>query len=344
MAVRLLIVDDSPLIRSMLRAVLVGFPEISIVGEAADGLQAQALVKQLAPDVVTMDVVMPMMSGLETIERIMADRPTPIIVVADVHGDAQSLAMEALDRGAVALFPKPTGGFDANSRDALARAIKRAARVPMRPVTHAARPRVFARAATARGAAVRIEHIGIVGSTGSPRTLRAILSALPRSLACGIAVVQHTTKGFTHALASWLDEGAALDVEVARDGHRLEPGQIVIAPDDAHLEIGPGGAIRTRRAPPVDGHRPSATVLLRSMAQSFGARAAGVVLSGMGRDGADGLAELERAGGAVFVEDPDHAVVGGMPREALRSAPTAIVVPTTELGPMLARIGRPRAI
>jgi two-component system chemotaxis response regulator CheB len=343
MPVRLLIVDDSPLIRSMLRAVLAGFPEIAIVGEAADGLQAQSLVRQLAPDVVTMDVVMPMMSGLETIERIMADRPTPIVVVADVHGDAQSLAMEALDRGAVALFPKPTGGFDASNRDALARAITRAARVPMRPAAHATRPRAFARAATARGAALRTECIGIVGSTGSPRTLRAILSALPRTHTCGIAVVQHTTKGFTQALASWLDEGTALDVEVARDGHRLEPGQIVIAPDDAHLEIGPGGAIRTRRDPAVDGHRPSATVLLRSLAQSFGARAAGVVLSGMGRDGADGLAAIEHAGGAVFVEDPEHAVVGGMPREALRSAPTALVVPTAALGLTLARIGRPRS-
>src|SRR5262249_12378182 len=134
----------------------------------------------------------------------------------------------------------------------------------------------------------RIECIGIAGSTGSPRTLRAILGALPKSLECGIAVVQHTTRGFTQALVSWLDESSPLEVRLARDGHRLEPGQAIIAPDDAHLEIGRNGQIRLRRDGPVDGHRPSGTVLLRSLAQTYGANATGVVLSGMGRDGADG--------------------------------------------------------
>ncbi len=335
MSIRLLIVDDSPLIRSLLRTVLADSAEIEVVGEAADGLEAQALVEQLAPDVVTMDVVMPMMSGLETIERIMAKRPTPIVVVADVHGNAQALAMEALERGAIALFPKPTGGFDAGRIEELTRMIVRASKVPMRPST---RPK--ARRAPHVPLRARIECIGIVGSTGSPRTVRAILGALPRTLPCGVAIVQHTTRGFTQALASWLDESTPLDVRVARDGHRLEPGLIVIAPDDAHLEIGHGGVMRIRREPPVDGHRPSATVLLRSLAHSYGARATGVVLSGMGRDGADGLGALERAGATVFVEDPDSSVVGGMPREALKAAPSAVVVPTAQLGRTLARFGR----
>ncbi len=339
MPVRLLIVDDSPLIRSMLRAVLADHPEIAIVGEAADGLQAEAMVKQLSPDVVTMDVVMPMMSGLETIERIMADRPTPIIVVADVHGDAQGLAIEALDRGAVELFPKPTKGFDDRSRDELARAVMRAARIPIRTLARPRRQRRLPSAPFVRPEKSRVECIGIVGSTGSPRTLRAILQALPTSHGCVIAVVQHTTRGFTLALASWLDEATPLDVRVARDGQRAEPGQIIIAPDDAHLEIGPGGAIRIRRDAPVDGHRPSGTVLLRSLAHSYGARAAGVVLSGMGRDGAEGAAAMERAGAQMFVEDPEQAVVGGMPREALKAAPSAGVVSAAELGRTVARLG-----
>ncbi|NVB85432.1 MAG: response regulator [Kofleriaceae bacterium] len=336
MSARLLIVDDSPLIRSVLRTVLAG-PEITVVGEAADGLQAQALVKQLAPDVVTMDVVMPMMSGLETIERIMSERPTPIVVVADVHGDTEKLAMEALDRGAVALFPKPTGGFDAHSRDELTRAITRAARITVRPP---ARTRQHRRLPTAPAFRAHVDVVGIVGSTGSPRTLRAILSALPSPLPYGIAIVQHTTRGFTQALASWLDESSRLDVRVARDGSRIEPGQIVVAPDDAHLEIAHGGKIRIRGDGPVDGHRPSGTVLLRSLAQTYGPRASGVVLSGMGRDGAEGAGALERAGAMVFVEDPDSAVVGGMPREALKAAPSAVVVPASQLGDALARFGR----
>jgi two-component system chemotaxis response regulator CheB len=334
MPVRLLIVDDSPLIRSVLRTMLAACPDITVVGEAADGLQAQAMVKQLAPDVISMDVVMPMMSGLETIERIMAERPTPIVVVADVHGDPQGLAIEALDRGAVALFPKPMGGFDAKTRDDLVRALTRAAQVPVRAANRA-RPQRRPPLVQARG---RVECVGIVGSTGSPRTLRLILGALPKSPVCGIAIVQHTTRGFTQALASWLAESTPLAVRVARDGVRLEPGQIAVAPDDAHLEIHHGGMIRLRRDARVDGHRPSATVLLRSLAQTYGARAVGVVLSGMGRDGADGIAALEHAGGTVFVEDPSSAVVGGMPREALKASPRAMVVPAIQLGETLAHI------
>ncbi len=335
MPVRVLIVDDSPLIRSMLRAVLADYPDIVVVGEAGDGLQAQTLVKQLAPDVVTMDVLMPMMSGLETIQRIMADAPTATVVVADVHGDATRLAMDALECGAVALFPKPTAGFDARTRDDLARVITRAAQVPMRSFVRTRAQRRLPAVASPR---TQIECIGIAGSTGSPRTLRAILSALPKSLPCGIAVVQHTTRGFTQALVSWLDENSELEVRLPRDGQRLEPGQVVVAPDDAHLEIARGGTIRLRRDGPVDGHRPSATVLLRSLAAAYGARAAGVVLSGMGRDGADGLGALEDAGATVMVEDPESAVVDGMPREALKRAPSAAVVPAAQLGRTLARI------
>jgi two-component system chemotaxis response regulator CheB len=337
MPVRVLIVDDSPLIRSMLRAVLAEFPDIAVVGEAGDGLQAQAMIKQLTPDVVTMDVLMPMMSGLETIQRIMADQPTATVVVADVHGDAQRLAMDALEAGAVALFPKPTAGFDARTREDLARVITRAAQVPMRAFV---RPRAQRRPPAVPSTGGQVDCIGIAGSTGSPRTLRAILGSLPRTLGCGIAVVQHTTRGFTQALVSWLDENSELEVRLARDGQRLEPGQAVIAPDDAHLEIARGGMIRLRRDAAVDGHRPSATVLLRSLAQAYGARASGVVLSGMGRDGAEGLAALEQAGATVFVEDPESAVVDGMPREALKAAPSAVVVPAAQLGRTLARIAR----
>jgi two-component system chemotaxis response regulator CheB len=337
MPIRLLVVDDSPLIRSLLRALLAECPEVVIVGEAGDGLQAQAMVAQLAPDVVTMDVVMPMMSGLETIERIMADHPTPIVVVADVHGDGQSLAIEALDRGAVALFRKPTGGFDTKSRDELVRVIARAAQVPMRPPARMRAPR---RLPTAPVLQTRVDCVGIVGSTGSPRTLRAILSALPDAFSCSVAVVQHTTRGFTTALASWLAECTTLEVGIARDGKKLERGQIVIAPDDAHLEVGLHGTLRIRRDAPVDGHRPSGTVLLRSLAQTYGSRAAGVVLSGMGRDGADGCAALHHAGAPVFVEDPESAVVGGMPREALKAAPSATVVHAARLGDTLSRLGR----
>ncbi len=340
MPTRLLIVDDSPLIRDVLRAVLAPFSDIEIVGEAADGLQAEAMIRSLEPDVVTMDVVMPMMSGLETIERIMAECPTPIVVVADAHGNEQSLAMEALDRGALEVFPKPATGFDARNGAELAAAIQRAARVPMQAAGWT-RPRRRAVATpVVRASSSRIECIGIVGSTGSPRTLKSILAALPSGFSCGIAVVQHTARGFTDGLASWLDASTPLQVLVGRDGHRLRPGQVLVAPDDAHMEIAPGGVVRIRRSPPVDGHRPSATALLSSLAQAYGPRAVGVVLSGMGRDGASGLAAMEAAGALVIVESPEQAVVGGMPRQALELTRSAAVIPAADMGPLLARLVR----
>ena len=337
MSVRLLIVDDSPLIRSVLRAVLAESPRSSVVGEAGDGLQAEAMVKQLAPDVVTMDMVMPMMSGLETIERIMAERPTPIIVVADVHGDAQKHAMEALDRGAVALFPKPTGGFDAKNRDELARAITRAAQIKVRAPARAraaAAPAYRDRArATDRVRRHRRVHRQPADAARDPRRAAEVVRVWHRDRPA------HDARFHAGAGVVARREHAARRPARARWA-AARAGQIAVAPDDAHLEIGPGGTIRIRRDPPVDGHRPSGTVLLRSLAQTYGTRATGVVLSGMGRDGADGARRTRPGRSHGVRRDPDSAIVGGMPREALKAAPSAWSSQREQLGHTLARLGR----
>ena len=341
MPVRLLLVDDSPLARELLRAVLSGFDDIEIVGEAGDGMRARAMVEALRPDVVTMDVLMPMMGGLETIERIMAEHPTPIVVVANAHADSPRLAIEALEKGAVEVFPKPPSGFTDDQARQLAGAIRRAARVSLaRRGSARADKRPTATIPVARGRLARIEYIGVVGSTGAPHVLKSMIAALPASCPLAIAVVQHTAIGFTEALASWLHSRSRVPVRVAVEGARLQVGEVVLAPDDRHLEIEGSGIIRLRRGPPVDGHRPSGTTLLSSLAHAFGPRAAGIVLSGMGRDGADGLAAIEAAGGIAVVESPELAVVGGMPRQALTATRSGFSAPGPALGGLLGQFGR----
>jgi two-component system, chemotaxis family, protein-glutamate methylesterase/glutaminase len=340
MAVRVLLVDDSPLARELLRAVLSRFDDIEIAGEAGDGMRARTLVAQLKPDVVTMDVLMPMMGGLETIERIMAENPTPIVVVANTQSDSSRLAIEALEKGALEVFPKPRSGFGEEQCRQLANAIRRAARVSLaKSGAGRSAPRAAA-VPVPRPRLARVEYVGIVGSTGAPHVLKSLIAALPASYPCGVAVVQHTAFGFTEALAHWLDSRAGVRVAVAADGARLRAGEVVLAPDDRHLEVDAGGRLHLRSGPPIDGHRPSGTTLLASLAQAHGARAAGIVLSGMGRDGADGLAAVEAAGGIAAVESPEQAVVAGMPRQALQAARTAISAAGPALAALLAQLGR----
>jgi two-component system chemotaxis response regulator CheB len=331
--VRVLIVDDSSLVRSVLRDALSDEKDLQVVGEAADGLAALRMIKQLRPDVVTMDVLMPLMGGAETIRRVMAECPTPIVVFAAAQTD-QNLAWKALESGATEVFAKPVAGLDAITVANLCAALRRAAkaqvihREPPDPIT-AGRMHSFMRIAANTGV------LGIVGSTGAPRVLQAILSRLPATFPWPIAVVQHTLRGFTDSLVTWLANYSALKVEIARPGSQLRRGVVMVAPDDHHLEILPGGRVHLSPAPSVDGHRPSGTVLLRSLAQAYGSRAAGLVLTGMGRDGADGAAAIDAGRGLVIVEEPATAMLPSMPGEALGRCSAAMREEAEKLGALL---------
>lgn len=334
MRVRVLIVDDSPLVRGMLHEALAEQPEIQVVGEAGDGLAALRMIKELRPDVVTMDVLMPIMGGPETIRRVMAECPTPIVVFAAAQSD-QTLAFESLESGAAEVFAKPYTGLDSVTVANLTLALRRAAvaRVGRRPVEPAAPPR--ARAPLSQNRRSSIGVLGIVGSTGAPQVLQAILSALPADFPWPIAIVQHTLRGFTDSLATWLSGYTPLKVQVARNGGELRRGLVLVAPDDGHLEIHPEGRVFINQGPAVDGHRPSATVLLRSLAASYGARAAGLVLTGMGRDGAEGAAAIDAGKGLVIVEEPATAMLPSMPGEALGRVPKAMREEARRLGLLL---------
>jgi two-component system, chemotaxis family, protein-glutamate methylesterase/glutaminase len=336
MSVRVLIVDDSPFVREVLRLGLSRYADIEIIGEASDGKRAEKMVSELRPDVVTMDVVMPMVGGIDAIRRIMARHPTPIVVVSDVGEDHKHLTLQAMEAGAIDTFAKPRAGFDDAAADELAALLRAAARVRVRQRARTADPA----AARALARPRRIDCIGVVASTGGPQTLRRMLTELApmrgRALP-PIAIVQHTAVGFTGALTSWLARYCDVDVVMAQDGKRIEAGTIVVAPDDRHLEVLPGGLARLSAGPKLGGHRPSGTLLLRSLARAYGAGAAGVVLTGMGNDGADGARAIEDAGGLVMVESPEAAIIDGMPRAALQATQAAVVAPAIELARLFCR-------
>jgi len=325
-----LVVDDSPLFAQLIAEMIEGDPELEVIGIARDGKEAVEMVAAHRPDLVTMDIQMPVMDGLMAIEQIMARHPTPILVLtADPRGYSGELSMEALRSGALDLVVKPASWpVSKAEQNDLAHRIKLLASV--RVVRHVAggrRDRARVAGLDPLRGAVPGRMIGLVASTGGPAALATILADLPRGLSAGIAVVQHMGTGFTNTLAAWLDRTTPLDVRVAVAGAPVEPGVVVIAPDGAHLTITRRGRVQLERGRRVNGHCPSGTVLLESLAHSFGTSALGVVLTGMGRDGADGLRIIRDRGGVALAQDEETSAVYGMPKAAMESAAAQRALP-----------------
>jgi two-component system chemotaxis response regulator CheB len=327
---RTLVADDSPTARQLIASVLDGDPGIRVVGQARDGVEAVALTAKLRPDVVVMDVTMPGMDGLEATRQIMAETPTPIVLVSASYQPADvSRSFKALEAGALQILAKPRGPAAAGfARDAatLVATTKLMAEVRlvrrMRPAPPPAPP-----PSASQWLAGHPEVVAIASSTGGPAALAAILASLPQDLPQPVLVVQHITVGFHQGLASWLDRVSPLSVGLARDGQLLQGGEVLIAPPDAHLGVRPGNRVALSPAPPIGGHRPSATHLFRTVAEVFGSAGLGVMLTGMGDDGVAGLRELKSARGVVLAQDEATSVVYGMPREAVAGGLVDQVVP-----------------
>jgi two-component system chemotaxis response regulator CheB len=356
--VRVLIVDDSATVRAVLRRLFSRAEGIEIAGEATDGANAVEATLRLRPDVVLMDIEMPGTDGYAATEQIMALHPTPILVLSSrAARDRVRTAFEAIRRGALEVIPKPA---DTAEWEALAftlpvtvRAVA-AARLPGGgapraresgggpSATHGAAaatgpggPRT---AAAWPGPVASIRYIAVGASTGGPTAVRDLLAALPEEIPASVLVVQHIAAGFEASLAEWLASDLHRAVRLARDGECPRGGEIRIAPAGAHLLLGGDGALHLDAvSPPRRGHRPSADDLFRACAVAFPTRTAGVLLSGMGSDGAEGLADLRRAGGVTVVQDEASSVVFGMPRAALECGAADTAMPPGEIGAALGR-------
>lgn len=327
--IRALIADDSQTARALLGALLASDPEVEIVAEARDGNEAVELTTLHRPDVVTMDIQMPGMGGFEATGRIMRAQPTPIVICSSLDVRDVTVSLEALRAGALAVLPKPGAGsaqFEQESRHFVA-TVKAMSRVRIvRRDKGSAIPLVAERAPLPRPApAPRV--VGITASTGGPAALHQILRSLPADFPLPILLVQHIAIGFAEGLAQWLNGASKLQVQVARAGARATPGTVWVAPDNQHLGIDASGRLLLSDEGPIGGFRPSGTYLFQSIAQAFGGASLGVVLTGMGRDGTDGLRALRQAGGVVIAQDEATSDVFGMPRAVITQGLADHVLP-----------------
>lgn len=331
---RVLVAEDSTATRQYLVELLGADPALEVVGEARDGEEAVALAEALRPDVVVMDVEMPRMDGYQATRRIMERVPTPIVMVSAHARHLEQRAFEALRAGALTLLNKPAGPghreYPATTRQ-LVSTVRLMAEVKVirRWAPREAPPPsgVVGRVTPPR----TIRVVAIAASAGGPPTLAEILSGLPGDLPCPVLVVQHIAPGFGGGLAEWLGRATPLTVKLAAADEPARPGTVYVAPDGAHMGIGQDRQIRLERERHVDGFRPSATHLLRSVARSQGSAAIGIVLTGMGRDGAAGLLDLRRAGGVTVAQDRESSVVFGMPAEAIRIGAAEHVMPASRI-------------
>lgn len=324
--IRVLVVDDSAVVRQILVSMLETVPGFQVVGQARDGEEAVRMTARLRPNVITMDIRMPRLNGLEAIRQIMSTTPTPIVVVAaSIYEPDLEIAFAAIEAGALTVVEKPHGitpeAYE-TARDQLVTTIRLMADVQVVTLWPDSRSPARARRRQADmvgafWANIDAELIAIAASTGGPGVLRQILHDLPGDLSIPIVAVQHITPGFAQGFAHWLDGETALQVGLAKNGEPVEPGRVLVAPDDTHLTVAPGGIARLDHSEPIKGQRPSATRLFDSVARAYGGASIGVVLTGMGDDGVMGLESLRRAGGYIIAQDEESCAVFGMPKAVI---------------------------
>jgi len=350
--IRVMIVEDSATVRMLLEEIIGRDPRLEVVSSSATAEEALRVFPTVKPDVVSLDIRLPGMNGFEATRRIMADHPTPIVVVsASVEAEDLKITMNALNAGALAVVEKPTGTTSADYA-ALAQRLCRQLAIMADVSVVRQRGRIASKSAPsvsnrARHAASppapprvgAYRALGVVASTGGPNAVLTMFQTLGPGYPLPILLVQHITPSFLGGFVAWLDGACPFKVTIAQDGEAPLPGRVYVPAGERHLELD-GWRLRITDGPPVSGQKPSGTVLLRSLARSLEARAIGVLLTGMGDDGAEGLKAIRDAGGHTIAEDESTAVVYGMPAVAARLGAVNEQLPIHRIGGRLGEISR----
>jgi two-component system chemotaxis response regulator CheB len=333
--VRVLVVDDSPVSRKVIVSQLSRDSGISVVGEAENGIEALKKVLELKPDLVTIDIQMPLMGGLAAIEQIMARAPVPILVLTALD-DAET-AFAALAKGALEVMEKPR-----SDRPSTYLAGKVRVLAEVRVFSHTRRDRMAReprtreeRASTSVGSTRGV--VAIASSTGGPKALSVILSNLPADLRAPVLVAQHMSAGFTDGMVHWLNTNSRLAVHTAVHGEFISPGRVYIAPSERNMSVSPAGEILLSERRRNDIYRPCCDLLLESVADVYGSSAIGVILTGMGNDGASGMERIREAGGVTIAQDESSSVIFGMPRAAIERGCVTIVLPLDKIAAELVK-------
>jgi two-component system chemotaxis response regulator CheB len=337
--IKVMVVDDSAVVRKVMSNVLGRDPDIRVIATAPDPIFAMEKMRKEWPDVITLDIEMPRMDGITFLTKLMAERPTPVVICSSLTTAGAETTLQALAAGAVNIITKPGLGVDdflQDSSDDLVAAVKAAARANMGAVrrTAQANSAPFEPSSPRQAMARTTERIVAIGtSTGGTIALERLLTELPQ-VSPGIVIVQHMPEMFTAAFAARLDSLCAIRVLEAKDRQRVLPGQALVAPGGKHMQLVRSGAqyiVEVKDGPPVNRHRPSVDVLFRSVARNAGKNAMGVIMTGMGDDGARGLKEMHDVGSYTLAQDEESCVVYGMPKEAVKLGAVDRILPLSSL-------------
>ncbi|QDR80512.1 protein-glutamate methylesterase/protein-glutamine glutaminase [Sporomusa termitida] len=334
--IKVLVVDDSVFMRKLLSDLFAGEPDFIVVDTARNGKDALEKVKRLKPDLITMDVEMPVMDGITALQSVMKECPTPVVMISSLTKTGAEATLQALELGAVEFVAKTAGpisnitGIRAEILSKCRAAVKvNMARLTKLPLLTAG---VFSKVPLTTGGAGD-EHIVAIGtSTGGPRALQEVITKLPGNIPCGVVIVQHMPPGFTRSLAERLNSLSAVTVKEAEQNDMIRPGLVLIAPGDYHMLVereGGKAVVKLNQNPPLGGHRPAVDPLMESVARIFGSKAIGVILTGMGHDGAKGIQAIKRQNGQTIAEDQSTAVVFGMPKSAIEMGVVDKITPIT---------------
>jgi len=346
--IRVLIVEDSFTVRQYLEHIISSDERLEVVGVAKDGEEGVRLAKLKRPDIITMDIHMPKMNGYEATQQIMEECPVPIVIVTSSwHPDDVKRAFRAIDAGALVALEKPPGPGHPRSKPLVAKLLQTVKTMSeVRVVKRFPRQKkpegVPAVLPTAKPAVAlqRVEVVAIGASTGGPPVLKDILSGLEREFSVPIMIVQHIAEGFLEGMVEWLNRESGLSITIASDGEHIRKGVVYFAPDGSHMGVTGGGRIVLKDGPVENGVRPSVSHLFRSITKAYGGRGAGVLLTGMGKDGAVELAQMKEKGAVTIAQDRESCVVYGMPAEAIKLNGAVHVLSPEKIAGFLNSIGK----